>query len=200
MKRLHDKLVFDRRVRVLSRELAARLPENARVLDIGCGSGDMAAAIMAERPDVVIEGVDVLVRPGTAIEVREYDGITIPFADDSYDVAMLVDVLHHTDDPGVVLAEASRVATLGVLVKDHYRDTPLAGMILRFMDWVGNASHGVRLPYNYLSRARWRDLWQRLTLSPTRTGEDLGIYPRPFDFVFGRGLHFITLLTRTGRA
>lgn len=197
MKRIHNKLVFDRRVRVLSTRLAARLPENARVLDIGCGSGDMAAAIMAVRPDVSIDGVDVLVRPGTAIEVSEYDGETIPFADASYDVAMLVDVLHHTDDPAAVMAEARRVASHGVLIKDHYRDDPVAGAILRFMDWVGNASHGVRLPYNYLSRKQWREKWQRLSLTPTRIDENLGIYPIPFDLIFGRGLHFITLLAKT---
>lgn len=196
MKKVHNKLVFDRRVRVLSAELATRLPENARVLDIGCGSGDMAVAIMAARPDVSIDGVDVLVRPGTAIEVREYDGETIPYPDGSYDVAMLVDVLHHTDDPASVLAEAARVASHGVLIKDHYRDGTVAGLILRFMDLVGNASHGVRLPYNYLSRTQWGQIWQRLGLTPDRTGEDLHIYPMPFDLLFGRGLHFITLLRK----
>lgn len=194
MKEIHDQLVFKRRVRVLCDELAARLPRNARVLDIGCGSGHLAAAIMARRPDVTIEGVDVLVRPGTAIPVKEYDGTTIPFADGAYDVAMLVDVLHHTDNPAAVLAEASRVAAQGVLVKDHYRDGPVAGLILRFMDFVGNASHGVRLPYNYLARTQWQVIWQRLGLKPAQLGEDLGIYPMPFDLVFGRGLHFVTLL------
>lgn len=196
MKKVHNMLVFNRRVRVLSGELAKRLPQNVRVLDIGCGSGDMAAAIMAKRPDVTIDGVDVLVRPETAIKVEEYDGKTIPFGDGAYDIAMLVDVLHHTDDPSAVMAEASRVASQGVLIKDHYRDDPVAGAILRFMDWVGNATHGVRLPYNYLSRRQWSTIWQRLGLAPHQTGEDLGIYPMPFDLVFGHGLHFVTLLTK----
>jgi SAM-dependent methyltransferase len=203
MKNFHDQLVFKRRVRVLSRELAARLPRNASVLDIGCGSGDLAMAIMAKRSDVTIHGVDVLVRPAAVIPVEEYDGKTIPFADGSFDVAMLVDVLHHTDDPSLVLKEASRVASQAVLIKDHYRDGPVAGLILRFMDWIGNTSHGVRLPYNYLARWQWQAIWQRLDLAPNQVGENLRIYPRPFDFVFGRGLHFVALLgktdTRTGR-
>lgn len=157
----------------------------------------MAAAIMARRPDLSVYGVDVLVRPGTAIQVTEYDGMTIPFANDAFDVAMLVDVLHHTDDPASVLAEASRVASQGVLIKDHYRDGPIAGLILRFMDFVGNASHGVRLPYNYLARKQWQAIWHRLGLAPKQVGEDLGIYPMPFDLLFGRGLHFVALLGNT---
>lgn len=196
MKKIHNQLVFKRRIRVLAEELAARLPRGARVLDIGCGSGHLAAAIMAQRPDVRIDGVDVLVRPDTAITVSEYDGKTIPFGDGAYDFAMLVDVLHHTDDPAAVLAEASRVAAQGVLVKDHYQDGPVAGLILRFMDFVGNASHGVRLPYNYLARHQWQAIWQRLGLMPRQQGEDLGIYPMPFDLVFGRGLHFVTMLAK----
>lgn len=196
MKKIHNQLVFKRRVRVLSGELADRLPANARVLDIGCGSGEMAAAIMAQRPDVTIHGVDVLVRPNTAIPVKEYDGKTIPFADGSYDVALLVDVLHHTDDPAAVLAEAARVSSQGVVIKDHYKDGFIAGLILRFMDFVGNTSHGVRLPYNYLGQKQWESIWRRLDLKPRQVGKDLGIYPMPFDLVFGHGLHFVALLSK----
>ncbi|HEY9218255.1 MAG TPA: class I SAM-dependent methyltransferase, partial [Phenylobacterium sp.] len=169
-------------------------PQGARVLDIGCGSGDIAAAIMARRPDVAIQGVDVFVRPETRIPVAGYDGKTLPYADQTFDVAMMVDVLHHTDDPAAVMAEAKRVAKQGVLIKDHFRDGLLAGPTLRFMDWVGNAPHGVRLPYNYLSGEEWRAIWSKLSLAPSNLRDKLGIYPAPFSWVFDRGLHFVTLL------
>lgn len=192
--KMHETLVFGRRVRVLADALAAQAPRDARVLDIGCGSGDIAAAIMAGRPDVRIEGVDVLVRPDTRIPVTAYDGARLPYPDKAFDLAMMVDVLHHTDDPAAVLAEARRVARHGVLVKDHFRDGLLAGPTLRFMDWVGNAPHGVRLPYNYLSEREWRSIWSRLSLTPTGLKDHLGIYPAPFTWLFDRRLHFVTLL------
>ena len=159
---LHRGLVFNRRVSVLAATLADHIPARSRVLDVGCGSGEVAAAIMKLRPDVIIEGVDVFVRNETAIPVRQYDGTTLPSTDGEVDICLMVDVLHHTDNPGAVLAEAKRVARFGVLLKDHFRDGLLAGPTLRLMDWAGNAPHGVRLPYNYLSRAEWQSLWTEL--------------------------------------
>nr|WP_294168706.1 class I SAM-dependent methyltransferase [uncultured Sphingomonas sp.] len=192
---VHDNLVFGRRVRVLSEALAAQLPRGARVLDVGAGSGDMAVAIMQLRPDVRIEGVDVLVRPGTAIPVVQYDGRHIPHADGAFDAALLIDVLHHTDDPIAVLGEVARVAR-AVVVKDHYRNGPAAQMRLRFMDWVGNAPHGVRLPYNYLSRAQWTEGFRKLDLQVTAIDEALALYPAPVSWLFGKGLHFVAKLQR----
>jgi len=192
---VHGKLVFNRRIRRLATAIAERIPQNARVLDVGCGSGDLAALIMQMRPDVRIEGIDVLVRPDTAIPVHAYDGAHIPFPDDSFDAAMVIDVLHHTDDPAAVLAEISRVAP-HVVIKDHLRNGLAAGATLRFMDWVGNAAHGVRLPYNYLSRREWTTIWTKLHLATSAFADRLALYPRPFSWLFDRGLHFVAVLSR----
>lgn len=192
---VHDKLVFGRRIRRLAAAMTERLPANARVLDVGCGSGDLAALIMQLRPDVTIEGIDVLVRPGTAIPVHAYDGHTIPFGDNSFDAAIVVDVLHHTDDPAAVLGEIARVAPI-VIIKDHLRNGIAARPTLRFMDWVGNAAHGVRLPYNYLSKREWTRVWRGLGLGTSAFATRLALYPRPFSWLFDRGLHFVTVLSR----
>jgi SAM-dependent methyltransferase len=193
---LHGQLVFGRRVRVLAERLAELIPDHARVLDIGCGSGDVARAILARRPDISIEGIDVLVREGTAILVRPFDGSSIPADDASYTVAMMVDVLHHTDDPSILIREAARVASDGVLIKDHYRNNGFDGAVLRFMDWFGNAAHGVRLPYNYLSPAQWSALWSDAKLSIASCVDRLALYPRPFSWLFDRQLHFVAFLRK----
>jgi SAM-dependent methyltransferase len=193
-KSIYQSLVSTPRNRRLARQLAERLPQKASVLDVGCGDGLIDSLILAARPDLSLAGLDVLLRPGTHIPVSRYDGRTLPLEDGSVDVAMFVDMLHHTDDPVAMLAEGKRVARRGILVKDHLTDPFLGRAFLKFMDLAGNAQHGVRLPYNYLSRAEWRRAFGRLGLRTTYWTEDVDLYPPPLSWLFGRGLHAIAFL------
>lgn len=194
---LHAAAIMQRRVRVLASRLASLIPPDAAVLDVGSGDGQVSHAVMRLRPDVTIRGVDVLVRPHTAIPTERFDGKRLPVADGGVDVVMTVDVLHHTDDPVTLLREGARAARRAVVVKDHLRDGRWAGATLRAMDWVGNASHGVRLPYNYLSRHEWDDAFRSAALHPQEWLGRLGLYPRPIGWVCERGLHFAARLEHT---
>lgn len=193
---VHARAVFGRRVTVLAARIADLMPnERAKVLDVGCGSGDIASALGSLKPLLKLAGVDVLVRPGAAIPVTKFDGNRLPFPNDSFDYALLIDVLHHADDPRSLIAEVARVARQ-LIVKDHYRDGLFSTLRLRFMDWVGNAPHGVRLPYNYLSKTEWSAIWNQTGLRVEAINENLALYPFPADHIFGRGLHFIAQVTR----
>jgi SAM-dependent methyltransferase len=192
---IHDKYVFGRRIRVLANRLAELMPKGARVLDVGCGDGSVARLLMDARPDLAVEGIDVLVRPVTHVPVTRFDGNVIPFERGSFDVVMFVDVLHHTDDPTVLLAEARRVAGAAVVLKDHCRDGLLANSTLRLMDWVGNARHGVVLPYHYWPEAQWRSTFRQLELPVDVWSPSLHLYRWPFSMMFDRKLHFIARLS-----
>jgi SAM-dependent methyltransferase len=191
---IHDGYVHDRRVRVLEKHLSVLIPDGASVLDIGCGDGRLASCIQEHRPDLRIRGIDVLIREETLIPVHPFDGQTIPAAAASVDVVLLTDVLHHTEDPMILLREAARVARRAIIIKDHTLDGLLAGPTLRFMDHVGNAHHGVVLTYNYWPRHRWQDAFLKLRWVARVWQDDLRLYPRPADWIFGRSLHFIARL------
>jgi len=190
----HESLVFARRTRALASAIGELLPSRADILDVGCGDGTVDRLILQSRPDLEIRGIDVLQRPSSAIPVSTFDGVTFPCADKSVDTVLFVDVLHHTNDPCVLLREAVRVARQSIVIKDHTMNGPFAYSTLRIMDWFGNAHHGVALPYNYWPEARWRSSFAELGLSPAAWHTRLGLYPFPASLIFERHLHFVAEL------
>jgi len=195
--RWHHAFVFERRARVLAEMLAAQIRPRASVLDIGCGDGTVGSLIKQLRPDVAMQGVEFLVRPGCKIECRQFDGSSLPFPDASFDVCLFVDVLHHTEDPAILLREAARVSRSFVLLKDHLDENVLDDATLRLMDWVGNRPHGVVLTYNYQSRKQWAEHFSNCGLAEISWSTEVPLYPAPFSLVVGRGLHFVSLLKKS---
>ena len=190
----HLHLVHGRRVEVLARHLADLLPRDSSVLDVGAGDGHLADRVAQLRPDLRLIGVDVLVRAGARIPVQPFDGTRLPFDDNGVDAVMMIDVLHHASDQQTLLRETARVAKRRVVIKDHMVRGPLARPTLRFMDWVGNARHGVALPYAYWSEDQWREAFDRFGLRVTARRDQLGLYPWPASMLFERGLHFMAAL------
>jgi Methylase involved in ubiquinone/menaquinone biosynthesis len=191
---IHGGYVHKRRISILSDWCSKLIPSNSRVLDVGCGDGQLARLIASKRPDISIWGIDVRQRKDTAINVETFDGKFIPYGEDSFDVVMFVDVLHHAGQPTTLLREAVRVARQTILIKDHLVEGTFAYSTLRFMDWVGNARHGVSLPYNYWTLAKWQGAFDKLGLNITFWESNLRLYPFPADLILGRSLHFIVLL------
>jgi SAM-dependent methyltransferase len=191
--RLHGGYVVGRRVRVLAESLTGLIPPDVSVLDIGCGDGVLGSVLATRRPDISLVGAEILLRPRSRIPITTFDGVTLPFPDQAVDVALLIDVVHHASDPHRLLEEAARVATTAVIIKDHY----LRGMLaptLAFMDRIGNARHGVALPYHYWTPNEWRDAFALMHATVRVENTKLGLYPAPARWVFERSLHFFAVL------
>lgn len=97
---------------------AAGLGAGRRVLDVGCGSGDLLAHLAGL--GLRVAGVDPApgmvaraqaVAPG--VDVRTADAAHLPWDDDSFDLAIAVNALHLADEAGPALAEMSRVVVPG---------------------------------------------------------------------------------------
>jgi SAM-dependent methyltransferase len=193
----HGQLVHKRRIAVLGQRLAAMLPAGAfTLLDVGCGDGTIAKIVSESGPGLSVTGAEFIPRRDCAIPCVAFDGAHLPFPDRSFDGCMFVDVLHHCDDPLVILRDAARVCRNFILIKDHVAESAFDHSTLRFMDWVGNRPHGVMLPYNYLSGQQWQKLYRDAGLTEVRVERKIPIYPVPFTYLFGRKLHSIVLLKK----
>nr|WP_300975968.1 class I SAM-dependent methyltransferase [Yoonia sp.] len=190
----HERLVFNRRVRVLVDQIGALVPPAAQILDVGTGDGQIAKLICEKQAGAQVQGIDIMLRDKTHIPVTLFDGTTIPFDENSVDVVTFVDVLHHTDDPQRLISEAARVARHAVIIKDHLSENAFDHATLRLMDWVGNAPHGVVLPYHYAPRADWDGWFAQAGLATDVFDTAIPLYPAPASWVFGRQLHFIARL------
>jgi SAM-dependent methyltransferase len=196
VKSFHHRWIFERRIEVLSSLLAEMIPPGAAVLDIGCGDGSIGGLIQQKQPGVSVRGLEVMARPACQIEYSLFDGARIPYEDASFDVCLFVDVLHHSDDLALLLREAARVSRRYVLIKDHLCENPLDHATLRFMDWVGNRPHGVRLTYGYKSRREWDALFAAAGLGIRAWKDSIPLQAFPISAVFPRHLHYVALLAK----
>ena len=192
--RVHEGYVHRRRTDVLAGRLAELLPRDASVLDVGTGDGLIARKVLDLRPDLALRAVEVLVRPDQHVPVEAFDGRTLPYADGSFDTVMLVDVLHHDDDPAALLAEAQRVSRGIVVLKDVMAEGLLSGETLHLMERLANTAHGISIPDTFWSRSEWDATFSRLGLAVESWNGRLGLYPFPANLVFERRFHFLTRL------
>jgi len=194
LRALHNKLIFKHRVNVLVSIIEPLIPANAKILDIGCGDGTISHLITKKRPDITITGIDILKRDYTHIPVQLFDGRNIPFEDNSFDGAILIDMLHHTNHPEDIIAEAKRVSSKCIIIKDHIINGTLDDLTLRFMDWIGNAPHGVTLPYNYLTEHKWKEIIQAQKIPADFFDKKISLYKWPISIFFNRTLHVVMRL------
>lgn len=152
------------RRRRLPGRLIPHVPAGASILDVGSGDGHIASRLLHDGGAAAIQGVDVLLHPAPAIPIVAFDGERLPHPDGAFDMVTLVDVLHHTDHPERLLAEALRVSRGPVLIKDHYWITRLDRWVLYVADYLGNKPYGVSLPYNFLRLEQWATLFERLAV------------------------------------
>ena len=86
----------------------------ARVLDAGCGSGGLIKRLTGRHPEWTFTGLDFsplaceLARQRCAAKIVEGSVTALPFAADSFDAIVSVDVLCQIDNPAAAVAEFHR--------------------------------------------------------------------------------------------
>lgn len=165
---IHEKYVLKSRAKkicaAITSLMRAESAANYRILDIGCGDALISLLLSREQTGTKVVGCDVMMREKTYAKVDKINGKRLPYADKSFDAALFVDVLHHTENAVILLKEAIRVSRGFIIIKDHIMRGELSLKVLRFMDRVGNERYGVSLPYDYWTKARWLKTFRLLGL------------------------------------
>jgi SAM-dependent methyltransferase len=138
--------------------------QGKRVLDFGCGDG-MLASKLGEKYHTVCADVEDL----RAEENREIpffrvgqEGIgTLP----QVDTTILWTVLHHCDDPELIVRQITEITSSRIIIVEGYADNSAILKKNCFYDWYLNRpgkGQDVNVPLQYRTSKRWRELFEEV--------------------------------------
>lgn len=165
--------------------LRPHLRRGERILDIGTGYGFVADGLRSDY-GFDVHGCDILdTYRGRGPRPTLFDGNVLPYTDDSYDVALLLTVLHHVEDQEALLSEARRVARRVMLIEDVY-EGQLQRRLTFWADSVFNFQF-IGHPHSNRTDEQWRALFSGMgfNVDATRSDRYLGFF-RQATYVLSR--------------
>lgn len=146
------------------RKLQPHLSSNAKILDVGCGTGDLSIELFEKTAAQVI-GIDfcrpMLQRAQTkAPQIRfiEGDALRLPFPDNAFDCVTIAFALRNLASVESGLQEISRILKhdgLIAILEFSQPTVPGFRQFVRFyywrlLPWIGGCLSGLRSAYEYL--------------------------------------------------
>ena len=137
--------------------IAQLVPQGARVLDLGCGSGELLAHLQQHRGctgygvELDDAGVLACVQRGVDVIQLNLDQGLALFADASFDVVLQIDTLQHLHNAETMLRETVRVGRMGIVAFPNFAHWPNRLSVLR-----GRMPVNARLPYEWYNTPNLR--------------------------------------------
>lgn len=151
---------LDRRAEAFVSLFKEYIPFSADVLDIGGGWGYYAEPLERERKSKVTV-LDVRKPQFHKAPVVTYDGDRFPFSDRSFDVSLLITVLHHVGSPEKVLQEARRVTRRFVIVVEDLYRSAMGRLWTIWRDMMYNLEF-VGHPRQFKTKEEWFECFKQL--------------------------------------
>jgi hypothetical protein len=206
----HQKVSHNKRTELIANELTDMVSAvtNAdtgyKCIDIGCGDMAVPEFIGEKLKNIQWKCLDLYPVPDESLNTekwqkyQQFDGKVIPFKNKEFNIAFLVDVLHHSENVHVLLEEAKRVADF-VIIKEHYEYGFFSRLALKAMDLYGNWAYGVKVPGKYFSQSSFTTLCNNhgLQIVNQKIGIDLYNHLPVLNKVLDPRWQFIAVLKST---
>jgi ubiquinone/menaquinone biosynthesis C-methylase UbiE len=161
--------VYGHRARWTARKLTQFIKPTDRVLDIGAGDCRLAL-LLKKKIGCEVVPVDVEDFNETDLPLTLFDGKHLPFPDNSFDVVLLIFVLHHAEDVKPVLEEARRVSRKSVVVFEDVTSGLWDRMMFRgFHHWLA-WSEKISYPFREWRPSQWTQLALSLGMKEAWSG------------------------------
>jgi demethylmenaquinone methyltransferase/2-methoxy-6-polyprenyl-1,4-benzoquinol methylase len=150
--------------RLVVRKLRPLLKADGKVLDVGCGTGDLSLELF-EKTTAHVTGVDfcgpmlrLAQKKAPQLPFIEGDALRLPFADRSFDGLTVAFAVRNLSSVAAGLAEFQRVLAPGgwlAILEFSHPSVPLLRQLVRFyywrlLPWIGGLISGSRSAYEYL--------------------------------------------------
>lgn len=134
-------------------KIAEHVPEGARVLDIGCGEGDLMAVLLREKQvdarglEIDAVAVERAVSRGLSVVQGDADRDLGEYPDDAYDVAILSQTLQTAQRPDYMLEQLLRIGRQAFVSFPNFAYWPMRFSLL----FKGRMPVTRHLPVNWYS-------------------------------------------------
>ena len=156
-------------------------PKSLKWLDVGCGNGAFTEVLIAHAAPAEVTGVDpsegqlayARTRPGAKLATFQIAGAQdLPFADKSFDAAIMALVISFVPDPAKAVSEMARVVRPGGMVATYMWDIPGGGLPVQpINEAMRSLGLGYPLPpgSEVTRQENMRALWEKAGLQSVET-------------------------------
>jgi len=132
----------------------------ATCLDVGCGYANFTNFLISE--DIETTGLDIVDESKHKdVPFFKFNGLHIPFEDQSFDTSIIMFTLHHADDQDAILNEVIRVTRKTIIIAEDVIETPFDRILANFHLETSVWSKGTD---SFHSNKRWQDIFKQKNL------------------------------------
>ena len=134
----------------IKKELFHLIPEGSRVLDLGCGNGDLLAALMQKKSvkgygvEIDFDSVTSCIKRGISVYHGDVSEAITGFSDNSFDLVILSQTLQQVQNPLFLLDEILRIGKTAIVTFPNF-----AHWRVRLSLFFGDIPQTKTLPYEW---------------------------------------------------